>query len=149
MDPLTIAVQALAAGAVAGLKPTAEQIVKDSYHAVKAYLQRRFSSVQLEQLERQPDSADKQAELAATLKATGAIADDEFVRRIRELVAIVAEHDASAAASIGVDIADIRARGLMIVDVSAGGTGVRIHGSEFQENVEIRGVRAGGNNAPN
>ena len=38
MDPVTIIVSALVAGAAAGLQPTAEQAIKDAYNGIKALM---------------------------------------------------------------------------------------------------------------
>jgi hypothetical protein len=50
MDPLTSLVTALVAGAAAALKPTVEQVVKDSYAGLKALIQRKYAQVDVNQL---------------------------------------------------------------------------------------------------
>jgi hypothetical protein len=64
MDPITIIVTALAAGAAAGLKPTAEQAIKDAYAGIKVLMLRKYETLSLEALEQKPDSETKQASLA-------------------------------------------------------------------------------------
>ena len=54
MDPLTSLGTALAAGAA--LQSTAEQVVKDSYAALKGLIQRKYAKVNLAQLEANPSS---------------------------------------------------------------------------------------------
>ena len=59
MDPLTSLVTALAAGAAAALKPTVEQAIKDSYTALKGLIQRKYTQVNLDQLEANPASKNR------------------------------------------------------------------------------------------
>jgi hypothetical protein len=59
MDPVTLIVAALAAGAAAGLKPTAEQAVKDAYAGVKAFILNKYPSLSLEPLEQKPGVGSK------------------------------------------------------------------------------------------
>ena len=75
MDPISLIIAALAAGAIAGVKDTAGQAVKDAYTGLKALLRRRFAGnrkaeAALDQAERQPES--DQALLAQHLRAAGA-----------------------------------------------------------------------------
>jgi hypothetical protein len=59
MDPLTSLVTALVAGAATALKPTVEQAVKDSYAALKGFIQRKYAQVNLDQLETNPSSKSR------------------------------------------------------------------------------------------
>ena len=43
MDPISLIIAALAAGAIAGVKDTAGQAVKDAYAGLKALVHRRFA----------------------------------------------------------------------------------------------------------
>jgi hypothetical protein len=59
MDPLTSLVTALAAGAAAALQSTVEQVVKDSYAALKGLIQRKYTQVNVDQLEANPSSKSR------------------------------------------------------------------------------------------
>jgi hypothetical protein len=83
MDPVSIVVTALAAGAVAGLKPTAEQAVKDAYHGLKAVIQNKYKKANVQQLEEKPESKAKQESLAEDLRDAGAETDEELLRQAR------------------------------------------------------------------
>jgi len=56
MEPITAIVTALALGAAAGLKPIAEQAIKDSYAALKALITRKYAGVNVDLLEQNPAS---------------------------------------------------------------------------------------------
>ena len=45
MDPITLIVAALAAGAAAGLGDTASQAIKDAYAGLKGLIKRRFAGM--------------------------------------------------------------------------------------------------------
>lgn len=61
MDPITMIVSAIALGAAAGLKPTAEQAVKDAYAGLKALIQLKYANVSLAPLEEAPESEARRA----------------------------------------------------------------------------------------
>jgi hypothetical protein len=89
MDPISLILAALVAGASAGLKDTASDAIKDGYAALKALVLRRVkdepnAAVQVEAVERAPD-ADP-TELRERLQATGADADEDLLRAARELL---------------------------------------------------------------
>jgi hypothetical protein len=136
-------VLALASGAAAGLKPTAEQAVKDGYSAVKAFIQAKYGRVDLDPLEQKPESDAKRASVAEDLEELGAGTDAELIELARQLADLVQTHDAGAAAAIGVDIANVQASFLRFGDVTAAGPGVRIQDSGFSEGIEFGDVRAG------
>lgn len=53
---ITSLVGALAAGAVVAAKDAAAQAVKDAYAGIRQYITHRYATVQLEALEKEPDS---------------------------------------------------------------------------------------------
>lgn len=150
MDPIMLMAAALAAGAAAGLKPTAEQAVKDAYGAVKALLRRKYANVDLGQLERQPDSEAKRQSLAEDLQDSGAAEDQELIASVERLVETLESHDQTTAAAVGVNLEEVRAAFLSIRKVDATGTGVKVKKGEFTGGIDIGEVRAGlGNPPPN
>ena len=72
MDPVSLIVAALAAGASAGLKDTVAGAVKDAYAAVKRLLSQRYSRVNTSALEDNPKSQIQQA--AVTVIPPGPLA---------------------------------------------------------------------------
>jgi hypothetical protein len=89
MDPISLIVAALAAGATAAAKDTAANVVKDTYAGLKALIRHRFggnraAEAALEQSERQPDSDP--AGLAEQLRAVAADRDEELLKAAKALL---------------------------------------------------------------
>jgi hypothetical protein len=89
MDPISLILAALAAGATAAVKDTAGEAVKDAYAGLRALVRRRFggdgkAEAALDAAEQQPE-ADPVA-LRAQLQVAGADRDDEILRLARELL---------------------------------------------------------------
>jgi hypothetical protein len=143
VDPVSVIVAALAAGAAAGLKDTAADAVRDAYGSVKRLIRSRYSAVDLGPLEGRPESDAKRASLAEDLESAGAGSDEELLALVRELVAAIERHDPTAAAAVGVDLEKVKAASLRVGGVVAEGTGVRVRESEFAGDIEITDVRAG------
>lgn len=84
MDPISLIVTAVAVGAIAGVKDTASQAVKDAYAGLKDLLHRRFAgnreaAAALDQSRQQPEASQAQAQLAQHLRAAGAADDAEVI----------------------------------------------------------------------
>ena len=148
MDPITLVVTAIAAGASAALKSTAESAVKDAYQGLKRLISRRYEDVDVDPVERRPGSEAKRQSLAEDLDAAGAARDRELLEAAQRLVEAVRTHDAAAGPAIGVDLEQVQAEFLRVSDVSASGTGVRVRHGTFSRGIDISGVDAGGGAAP-
>jgi len=88
MDPVSLVVAALVAGAAAGTKDTVAAAVSDAYAGLKALIRRRFGGEsdvdrELEQIERDGDAAALQQRLQV------AGVDDDLVSQAIELLAHV------------------------------------------------------------
>ncbi len=99
MDPISLILAALAAGASAALKDTASDAIKSSYSKLKTLVRSRFggdpaAGVALEHVEREP-SADSTM-VRQRLEAAGADRDMELVRQARELLERVDPQGAKA-----------------------------------------------------
>jgi hypothetical protein len=104
MDPISLIVAAIVAGAAGGGKTVAEDAVKGAYGALKGLILRKFGShppVQqaLERVEQEPQQAAE--ELRAGLAGTGAERDTELVRAAQ---ALLAEHDPEGTAAGRYDV---------------------------------------------
>jgi hypothetical protein len=150
MEPVSLIVTALAAGAAAGLKPTAERIVKDAYQALKNLIKRKFGSVDVEPVEKRPDSKAKRDSLAEDLAEAGAGEDTELLSAAEKLVEVVRAHDAGAAAAVGVDLEDVKAGLIRVRHITAteGAAGVRAKRVEVGGEIDIEDVRAEGGARP-
>ena len=82
MDPISLIVAAVVAGAATAIKDQAAQVVKDAYGALKRLLTDRHH-VDVSALERKPESGAKQASLTEDLGDTGAAADPEVMAAAR------------------------------------------------------------------
>jgi hypothetical protein len=143
MDPISAVVAALAAGAAAGLKPAAEQAVKDAYGGLKAFIQRKWKQVDVGQIEANPASEARRAVVKEDLAGTDAGTDRELLTLADTLLKVVAEHAPEVATSVGVKLEDIKAGGaLRIRDVEAAGVAVDVKKADIQGDIDISDVRA-------
>jgi len=88
MEPISLIVTALTAGAVAAAKDTAEKGVKDAYQGLKTLIKRKFTNDALAQamVEAKPDEI-RQAEGLLTNKITNAGVDkDEEVLQAAQML---------------------------------------------------------------
>ena len=143
MDPLTVIVSALALGAAAGLKGTAEQAVKDGYRTLKDLVTSKFSEVDLTQLEKAPESPARRAVVAEELDAAGALGDNQICQEAEALLRKIQKLAPQTAEAIGVDLGKIRTGTLTIKDVVASGTGVKAKEIEVIGDMTLEEIRAG------
>ena len=92
MDPVTVIVSALVAGAAAGAKDTASQAVKDAYNGLKTLIQKRFSGkpeaeMALAQHEKKPEVWE--APLKDALVNTGVDKDKAILQSAEKLLKLV------------------------------------------------------------
>jgi hypothetical protein len=104
MDPISLIVAALIAGASTGLKDTATDAVKDAYNGLKGLLQRKFGShppvaQALAEVDQSPEAAGEA--LKVGLAGTGA---DQDVDLVRAAQALLAEHDPEGTAAGKYDV---------------------------------------------
>jgi flagellar capping protein FliD len=144
MDPLTSLVTALAAGAAAALQSTVEQGVKDAYAALKGLIQRKYTQVNVDQLEANSSSKNRRGVLEEDLKAAGADTDAEVLQHAQALLEAIQRQAPQTAAAIGVDLKDIEGASLAIRRVIATGAGVKVEQGKFSGDITIEDVRAGG-----
>lgn len=85
MDPITLITTALTLGIVAGLKPAAEQAVKDAYLGLKTLIQDKYK-INLNNLEKKPESEVQVAAVAEQLVDAGADKDTEIIEIAQALV---------------------------------------------------------------
>ncbi|WP_053226717.1 hypothetical protein [Solirubrobacter soli] len=140
MDPISLIVAAVAAGAAAGLKDTAASAVKDAYAALKGLLSKR--GVDVGAVERKPESEPKRDSLAEDLK-DGAAGDDVAVlEAAQRVIDEVRANDAAAAKAVGVDLDEVHAAFIRIADIKARGnaTAVDLDHVTTTGGIDISGV---------
>jgi len=133
MDPITIIVTAVAAGAAVAAKDVAAQAVKDGYAALKTLIVRKFGeqadvAAAVEQVEKKPDSKPRQGVLKEELETAGAGQDAEVVRQAQALLDLLKGHGQA----LGVTYqAELRGSGAIAQGpgaVAAGARGVAVGG---------------------
>lgn len=90
MDPIsTILINAVVAGAVKGLGPTAEKAVSDAYAGFRRLISDGYKKLvpAVEQVEQKHDSQPKQDSLAEDLKDSDALRDEKLLAAARAVVA--------------------------------------------------------------
>lgn len=92
MEPTTLIVSALAAGAAAGLTETATQAVKDAYGGLKGLIQKHFAGnakaeMVLAEYEQEPETWE--APLKKQLVETGAAQDQAVVDQAERVLQLV------------------------------------------------------------
>ncbi len=115
MEPVSMILAALAAGAAAAAKDTASTAVKEGYEGLKALLKRRFagdpgSEVALENYPQAPTVWEKPLEHA--LEETGAAEDEEIVRAAQSL-AVAVDPEGAAAGKYTLNISGGTVQGLV------------------------------------
>lgn len=103
MDPITIIVTAVAAGAAAASKDVAAQAVKDAYAGLKALIARKFGDTAdveeaVQSVEKKPESEAREAVLKEELEGAGADQDSEVVKQAQALLELLEKHNQLPAA---------------------------------------------------
>jgi hypothetical protein len=98
MEPTTLILTALAAGAAAAAKDTASQAIKDGYAGLKSLVQKRFAGkpeaeMALTQHEKKPEVWE--APLKEALAETGSDQDKEILQKAQTLMQLIQPQQAS------------------------------------------------------
>ena len=98
MDPISVVLAALTAGATAAAQDMASQTVKDAYASLKALVKKRFekrpqAEMALTEYEHDPDTWEKP--LQKSLVEIGADQDEALVRQAQQLLKLVNAQQAS------------------------------------------------------
>ncbi len=145
MDPISIIVTALVAGAGAALKPMTEQAIKDAYAGMKGLIQRKYGRVDVAVLETDPASQARQAVVKEDLEKTGAGQDEQLLREAKALLDVVQARASDEPKATGIDLEDIKAASLSAERILAQGsqaTGVKVKGAEITGDIKISDVTA-------
>ena len=145
MDPVSIVVMAIALGATAGLKSTAEQAVKDLYAGLKKQISTKYASAKtgVALIEKDPKSKTFQTATQELLEKTEASKDQELLDKAIQLVEAVQKAEPETVAAFGVSLKDIKDASLEISQIESSGDGVQVEKARIQGPIKIKGVRAG------
>ena len=98
MDPVSVVLAAMAAGATAAAQDTASQAVKDAYAGLKALVKKRFDQrpqAEMALAEYEKDTDTWQKPLQKSLVETGADQDEAIVRQAQQVLKLVYPQQAS------------------------------------------------------
>ena len=139
MDPITTV---LIAGATIVLKEVTSQVVKDAYAGLKHLLAAKVLTIPA--LEKAPTNEKLQQAVGEEVRLAKAMEDPIVLVRARELAEAIAQEPYERMAEAGVDIAQIRATGeILVKNLSAAG-GVTIKDIDARGgSVHIEGISAG------
>lgn len=109
MDPISLIIAALVAGAAAGAKDTASSAVKDAYEGLKGLIRRRFGGDQAAEAElrkAEETPVGDHSALSARLEAAGAADDAELLRAAQEVLKQAGKYNISIKDSKGISVGD-------------------------------------------
>jgi hypothetical protein len=134
MDPITIVLTALVAGAASSAKDVAVQAVKDGYAGLKALIAHKFAAKPdvldaVDKVEKKPDSEARQGVLKEELTTAGADKDEEVVKQAQALLDLLKQHDASTVATYSARLIGSGAIAQGPGAVAAGAGGIAVGGS--------------------
>jgi len=144
MDPLSAILTAIISGVVASAKPTTEKVITDLYGGLKALIQRKYSGVSLEALEKKPHSEAKQASLREDLIEVKAEEDNELLQQAQLLLKAISEQPPQIAQAIGIKLEDVKAANVRLNEIIVSGeqaAGVHIKHGEINGDIEISKVK--------
>ncbi|MBD3334556.1 MAG: hypothetical protein GF355_03485, partial [Candidatus Eisenbacteria bacterium] len=135
MDPLSLIVTAVATGAALGLKPTAEQAVKDAYAGLKRLIVDRYGgrgdvAEAVEKVEAKQEADWPREMLREELDATGAAEDRELIQAAQarmkaarpdrdvSVSVTASDHSVAVGGSVGGSVTSIHGDGNVVGDGS-------------------------------
>ena len=146
MDTLNFLTQAISLGVVAGLKPTAEQAVKDAYAGLKGLLTRKYK-ISLDGLEQKSESKTQLDAVTENLSDSKVMEDPEIINWAQALIEAVYKYDPVSAQTIGIRLEDLNVAGSLILkSITADGNaiGVEVKKADITRDVNISDVHAHG-----
>lgn len=143
MDPISIIVGAVVAGASAALKDTASAAIEDAYAGLKQLIIERYRGSSVELVEQDPHSQARELVLKEDLQRADAGSDEELVRRAQLLLEAIERQPPEQAAALGVDLARVKAANVRAKEIIAAGTGFRARDVEVTGDITLGTVRGG------
>jgi hypothetical protein len=143
MDPITVIVSAVVAGAAASAKDAVAQAVKDGYAGLRALIVRKFGQKAdvgdaVEGVERKPNSEARKAVLKEELEAAGAGQDADVVQQAQKLLELLKEQGMTAGVSYHAELHGSGAIAQGEGAVAAGERGVAV-GGDVRDGVIVTG----------
>jgi hypothetical protein len=144
MDPVSIIVSAVVAGASASLKGVTSDAVKSAYSGLKTLIARKFGDkVDMAAVEKRPTHDRQQDVLATDLREAGAASDAEVLLKAKEVLERVKDLPPEIVQVIGVDLERIKSHLIDIGQITAdAGTGFRAREGEI-DTLRINEIQTG------
>lgn len=143
VDPVSIAVAALALGAQQIVKTGVGEVVKDAYAALKRFIADHYRGVDPTAVEAKPNSEAKRASLEEDLKDAGADSDSELLAVAKVVIEAIRAENPQAGEPIGVNLEEIEAEAIRIQNVWSSGGGVQVRGANVSGAIDISNVTSG------
>jgi len=144
MDALDAIMTAIISGAVASAKSTTKKVITDLYDGLKVLIQRKYSSVSLEAVEKKPDSPAQKAALQEILQDAKAGEDNELLQQAQALLKAISEQPPQVMQAIGIKLEDVKAGNVCLQEITVSGkqaTGAHLKGVEITGNIEIGKIK--------
>lgn len=145
MDPITTIVTALVLGAAAGLKPVAEEAVKDAYTGLKTIIRDKYNKAisSVDDLEEKPESQARREVVKEKLADIGADQDENLVDAAQEMIKVVEEHEPASAGRMKIDLKRVKAGSWTMKDLIAAGELTIEADTVDVDELDISGLRSG------
>src|SRR5512134_18961 len=126
MESLSLIFSAIVAGATAVLKPSADEEVIETYKSLKAFVESKWSHVEVGLLERNPASKARQAVLFEDLQKIEDLEDHEALARATAVLNAVEAYEPNVARSAAATVEYVQAGASMSFEglVGQASTGV-------------------------
>jgi hypothetical protein len=116
MDPITLIVTALAAGAAAAAKDVGGDAVKSAFNGLKALIAQKFGGKPdvveaVDKVEQKPESEGRKETLKEELQAAGADKDQELLTQVQAFLKLLEEKGVSTGVSQSIGTATATASG--------------------------------------
>ena len=128
MDPITLIVTALAAGAAAAAKDVGGDAVKSAFNGLKALIVRKLGGKAdvenaVAQVEQKPESAGRKETLKEELQAAGVDKDEEVLKLVQSFLALLEKNgvQTGVSQSIGTATATASGGGTAVGAIQVGG----------------------------
>jgi len=144
MDALGAIMTAIISGAVASAKSTTKKVITDLYDGLKVLIQRKYSSVSLEAVEKKPDSPAQKAALQEILQDAKAGEDNELLQQAQALLKAISEQPPQVVQAIGTKLEDVKAANVRLQEITVSGeqaVGVQVKNSEFSGDIKISKIK--------
>lgn len=144
MEISSMIVTALALGATSGIKGVTEKSIKDAYAALINLLDSKFKDkVNLDLLEKSPESLTRQAVVKEDIVNCGADKDKEVLLAVKSLFDLIIKSQDLSSSLVGVSLDDVQAFNIRVKDVMSEGSGVVIQHAKAKGDIQIEGVVSG------